>query len=71
MSLQFFVRDLMRMKDGQGAEERLLAAELHDLQVAYLSPIHFGDNMEVVVSLPGPTGATLRHILEQKIVRVL
>ena len=44
MSLQFFVQDLMRIKDGgrMALEESLLAAELHELQIAYLPPIHFG-----------------------------
>jgi len=55
------------MKDGGRPEERLLAAELHDLQIAYLSPIHFGNDLEDVASLPGLTGVTLQQILEQKI----
>jgi hypothetical protein len=67
MSLQFFVRDFMRMKDGQEPEERVLAAELHELQIAYIFPIHFANDMEEVVSFPDPTAVTLRQILEQKL----
>jgi hypothetical protein len=62
-SLLFFVTDLVKLSNGGSAQDRMDAASVHDQQVLYLSPVHFGEDLETVLSLPSPNGSSLLQIL--------
>jgi hypothetical protein len=64
-SLLFFVTDLVKLSNGGSAQDRMDAAGIHDQQVLYLSPVHFGEDLETILSLPSPNGSSLLQILRR------
>jgi hypothetical protein len=55
----------MKLSNGGSAQDRMDAAGIHDQQVLYLSPVHFGEDLETILSLPSPNGSSLLQILRR------
>ncbi|KAI0373590.1 hypothetical protein BV20DRAFT_1049971 [Pilatotrama ljubarskyi] len=61
----FFARDLLRLgRDTGGPVERLDAAQSDPAQWYFFSTVYFGDGLNRILDIPGPTGPTLRATLQ-------
>ncbi|KAI8996376.1 hypothetical protein BD414DRAFT_477738 [Trametes punicea] len=60
----FFARDLLRLgRNDGGPAERLDAAQRDPNQWYFFSSVYFGDDLDRILDIPGPTGPTLRATL--------